>query len=73
MQILRRPATSEKVGLTSFHVIPLVKDGKFPESVGLCPESIGQPAFELKEWLQAEADQRVRPAEPLPNSCMEAR
>ena len=73
MRILRKPAVSDKVGLSSVHIMRLVKDGKFPEPIRLGPASIGWLASEIDEWIQAKADQRVRPVEPLPDSDEEAR
>ena len=73
MRILRKPAVSDKVGLSSVHIMRMVRDGKFPEPVRLGPASIGWLVSEIEEWLQAKADQRVRPVEPLLDTDEEAR
>lgn len=73
MQILRKPAVSEKVGLSSVHVMRLVRDGKFPAPVRLGPASIGWLSSEVDEWIQRRVDQRIHPIEPLPATDEEVR
>ena len=54
MKILRKPATSEKVGLSTSHIDRLSSDpdSDFPAKVQLGPNSVGWYEDELDAWLE---------------------
>ena len=59
MNILRKRDVAGKVGLSSVHIMRLVKAKKFPEPVRLGPASIGWIESEVDQWIADRASQRI--------------
>ena len=49
--ILRRPQVQQRTGLPRSTLYQYIKDGEFPQSIALGPQSVGWLESDLSEWI----------------------